>query len=359
MQRIDNKILKNKSFELSEGSEIKFCDLRNSTLIVLGKTRLFACLVDKMSFIGSIENIEFERCFTLQDDFIIEKTSTVVHKFNSEENLLLNQILTHTNPMRGVHCRNLISIIESKKKYDLTMSFGVLFLYAGFEWEVKTMIINFLIENEELFSYSHFNFNKELFSLVLPLLFDDEYFVRDATANFIRKYNPSVESLNLHERTYLNQYNIQNVVLGVNMIKENEDYMLSVNPSWLIETLFKLNSIETILACIGIMKCRCSLFGKVIYQFFSTHLRNVEFSKIKYSEDVLLEVLLFLQGAECDNMLELEDFLYLLNYNDDLIESALICAWNNNFEKSDEIKLFVEKNKDKIGVQKFLKYVGY
>jgi hypothetical protein len=359
MKRIRSQILKGAHLKLDSGDSLEFCDLRGSKLTALGSVSILCSLVDDLTIVEGRQFVQFENCFRLSsvDNRSMTENQEQIGflEFDGDTITLLRDLVKIDSYNRGESCESLLALLLLKRQINVIATFGVLFIWSSEEWEVKTMLLRFMT-NDEMFIQSRLGYKKQLLEVSYELLFYKDYPVRDTVASLIEKMNPSPVELRLNDQKFLNTFVFENAIAGIVSLYFNKSYLKSVNSTWLKEKLFEADKVEEIVDCLRVMSARVSEFDETVAEFVTSKFKNMSFPDDTFPESILLEVL-YIIGVSENVSLTIEDYLFILNYHEDLVEEGLINCYYDNLETSFEIKQFVNKNLHLKPVQNFLDFL--
>lgn len=363
MKQILGKIISHQIIELNEDHSFFFCDLRGTKIILNSNhLQIVGCLIDELSLDIEKEksNVLLDINLNLDSDHetkILQKhigTHQIdIHQPIISEELiqLFKKVLTVTNHSKGRDTEHLLDYIIKKQCFDSIPLLGICFLYAEKEWEVKTQIIGYLYE-EDQFKNLVYPYKQDLLKRTYMLLFDEEYMPRDFTAHLISRLNPETEELQLNDRNYITGIKEKYLFEGLTMI--DKKYFQYLEDSILLKGLKSDNS-DTVINIIKIMN------DIDIFRFWDrlvSYIKNKEYEKLGDSYPyVIYKILSAFRNSEYYEE-DLNFYEFLLTFKDEAVqEDTLYLAYQANYESTDLIKGFVEKNKDKKFVQQFLTFI--
>ncbi|UUC47306.1 hypothetical protein [Flavobacterium cerinum] len=360
MKEVVGKIISNQTIALKENHSFFFCDLRGTKIILnANQLQIVGCIIDGLCLDIEKEKsnvvMELNLNLDLDDETkIIQKhiatnTINIQRPIISEELLqLFKKVLTVENYYKGRDNERLINYIIEKQCFENVPLLGICFLYAGKEWEVKTQIIQCLYE-EDKFRNRVYAYKHDLLKRSYMLLFDEEYIVRDFTAHLILDLNPEAEELKLNDKNYILGIKAKYLFDGLAML--DKSYYQYIEDTILLNGL-KSDDSDTVINSIKIMN------AIAVFRFWDrlvAYIKNKEYEKLG---DTYIYVLYKILSVFRDSDYYEEDFSFyelLLSFEDEHIqEDTLYLAYKADYENTDLIKGFIEKNKDKKMVQRFL-----
>lgn len=357
------KIINNQIIELNEKHSFFFCDLRGSEIILnTDYLQIVGCIIDDLSLCIEQEksdilldinlNLDSDKEIVINEKYS-DKSRISIHRpiINEELTSLFKKVFDVKNYHKGYDNELLLNYISQNKDFEVIPLLSTCFLYAGKSWEVKTQIITYLYEEDKFRNLQH-PYRQEVLKRTYMLLFDEEYMCRDFAAQLVSQLHPKPEELQLNDRNYILSIQEKYLFEGLSMLDKR--YFKEIDEDILLKGL-ESTDCETVINVIKIMdNIDISRFWNRLIMY----IQNKEYERI--SSDYLYALYKILSVFRYSDYYEEDISFYklLLNFEDEFIqEDALYLSYDAGFHDLDFIKSFIEENRNKKFVKRFLEFV--
>lgn len=246
-----------------------------------------------------------------------------------------------------------LMLIEKNSSYQYFAFLPMIFRVAGDDWEIISKLIRYLSDSNEFQTYRS-EMKSHLLKNIYPLLFHDEYFVRNSVSELMHKYPPSKDTFEVSSSKFLTNFDYHSCVDGLCLIKDL-DIIQDLNIDWLKLNLIASNSVQTCVNLISLMKINSAELESYLVDYLRNIFKTKDFPHNEHPESILFELLYYFRDSNVK--LDLRDYDFILNYHEDLEEDALLNAYYDEFENTDIIVNYVKNHIHSNSVLNFIKFL--